>query len=80
MMKCAHCGSVLSAVTWTCVRGAHCPGPEMTALGLPSAERSARQAAAAREGPTGKLRARKPQRDPGGMFDLPLAERRTEFF
>ena len=41
---------------------------------LPGAERSARQAAAAREGPTGKLRARKPQRDPGGMFDLPPAE------
>ena len=23
---CQHCGSVLSAVTWTCVRGEHCPG------------------------------------------------------
>lgn len=23
---CEHCGSVLSAVTWTCVRGAFCPG------------------------------------------------------
>lgn len=23
---CEHCGSVLSIVTWTCVRGAYCPG------------------------------------------------------
>jgi len=23
---CQHCGSVLSAVTWECVRGKHCPG------------------------------------------------------
>lgn len=23
---CPHCDSVLSAVTWTCVRGKHCPG------------------------------------------------------
>lgn len=23
---CRHCGSVLSAVTWECVRGRYCPG------------------------------------------------------
>lgn len=23
---CPHCGSLLSAVTWTCVRGSYCPG------------------------------------------------------
>lgn len=23
---CQHCGSLLSAVTWQCVRGDHCPG------------------------------------------------------
>jgi hypothetical protein len=26
METCKHCGSLLSAVTWTCVRGNHCPG------------------------------------------------------
>jgi len=36
---------------------------------LPGAERSARQAAAARLGPTGKLRPRKAQRDPGPLFE-----------
>lgn len=36
---------------------------------LPGAERSARQAAAARENQgRGKLRPRKPQKDPGGLF------------
>ena len=25
MQTCKHCGSVLSAVTWNCVRGEHCP-------------------------------------------------------
>lgn len=25
-MECKHCGSVLSAVTFECVRGRHCPG------------------------------------------------------
>lgn len=28
METCKHCGSLLSAVTWTCVRGKHCPGGE----------------------------------------------------
>lgn len=31
--KCEHCGSIISAVTWTCVLGAFCPGAR------PSAER-----------------------------------------
>ena len=25
-LECTHCGAPLSAVTWTCARGLHCPG------------------------------------------------------
>lgn len=31
-MTCPKCGSVLSAVTWTCVRGDYCPGTKKVAV------------------------------------------------
>ena len=43
---------------------------------LPGAERSARQAAAARGA---KMRSKKPQQPPGGLFEAPTPEEPTLF-